>query len=446
MKARKVTALVACALVASMLTACGGTSGNEGEENVAFDPEAKTTITLGAWTVSQNPEWQTMVDAFTEEYPNVTIEIKEYSADDYDKQLTADISGHQQPDVMPIKTMATYYTYAIGSGGFADLTDVAQSYDGDENIDLSALEIDGKYYALPYKNDSWVLYYNKDMFEKAGVDAPDGTWTWDDYTEAAKELKEKLPEAGYDADSVYPTYLHSWMATVQSFATAQSDAYDQFFAADFSYMKPYYERALEWQDEGLTIDYNTAFTTKVQYQSQFGTQKAAMMPMGTWYISSLLKSQKSGDSDDFEWGLAPIPQNPDGQTSDMPMTFGDPGSFAVSSEISGQELAAAKEFVKWVAGEDGSKVLASIGISPAYTSQTVVDAFFSAEGMPQDQLSRDAWQKHDRGPENPVGDHTQVIQNLLGTAHSSIMSESQSIDDALAEASQNIKDQGAAEE
>ena len=78
-------------------------------------------------------------------------------------------------------------------------------------------------------------------------------------------------------------YMHSWQAVVQSFAIAQSGkpASQTFLKADFSYMKPYYKRALAWQDDKLTIDWNTAFTNKVQYQPQFGTQKAAMMPMGT---------------------------------------------------------------------------------------------------------------------------------------------------------------------
>ena len=443
---RKIKATVAAIAAMATLSACGsGDTASGGSDSEAFDPNAKTTITMGAWTLGQNPEWKAMADAFMEEYPNVTIDIKEYSADDYDKQLTGDISANSQPDVIPLKTQGTYWGYVNG-GGFADISDVAKDFEGDKNIDISTLKVDGKYYALPYKNDSWLLFYNKEMFEKTGVAMPDGTWTWDDYTKAAEELKEKLPAAGYDKNQVYPTYLHNWQAAVQAFATSQTDSYTDFFKCDFDYMKPYYEQALKWQDEGLTIDYNTSFSTKVQYQAQFGTQKAAMMPMGTWYFVTFLAQQKSGDAETFDWGVAPMPQNEDWDPGTEPMTFGDPGTFAVSSLAKGQELAAAKEFVKWVAGEEGSKVLAGIGVSPAYASDEVVDVFFGADGMPQDDLSREAYQTHGRGPENPVGEFTQTIQSLLADAHSSIMSETKSIDDALADARQNCLDQGVAQE
>ena len=150
---------------------------------------------------------------------------------------------------------------------------------------------------------------------------------------------------------------------VQSFALAQTGYQPDktFFKGNFNYMKSYYKRALQWQNEGLTIDWNTSKTTSVQYQAQFGTEKAAMVPMGTWYALDIVNDQKSGDADKFEWGMAPIPQNPDAKKSDKAVTFGDPTGFAVSSKATGQKLAAAKEFVKFCSGEEGAKVLARRG-------------------------------------------------------------------------------------
>ncbi|RSX50428.1 ABC transporter, solute-binding protein [Bifidobacterium callimiconis] len=208
-------------------------------------------------------------------------------------------------------------------------------------------------------------------------------------------------------------------------------------------MKPFYQRALKWQDEKLTIDWNTSNTTSVQYQAQFGTQKAAMMPMGTWYAATLVKQQKSGDADQFTWGIAPIPQNPDSKTkSDKPVTFGDPTGLAVSSKATGQQLAAAKEFVKFCAGEGGAEALAKIATTPAYFSDNVAKTYFSVDGMATDDLTKQAWQEHDTKPENPVGEGSDTIISLLKDAHSSIMTETSSVNDALAKATQNIKDQG----
>lgn len=437
-----IAAIAAVAMSAGM-AACGSKPAAEEK----LDENEKVEITFAGWSFDSTPEFQTLADAFMAEHKNITVTLKSYSADDYDKQLVGDISSKAQPDVFPIKNLQKYYTYAT-SQGLADLSDLAEEYKDDDNIDVSSYELDGKYYAMPYRQDSWVLFYNKDMFEKAGVAAPDGTWTWDDYMNAAEELKTKLPAAGYDANSVYPTYHHNWRSVVQAFALAQTGYTpdDNFFKGDFSYMKPYYERALKAQKDGLTIDWNTSKTTSVQYQAQFGTQKAAMLPMGTWFAATLVSQQASGDADQFNWGMAPIPQNPDEAASDKPVTFGDPTGLAVSANISGQKLAAAKEFVKWASGEGGSKALAEIGTTPAYFSDSVADVYFGVDGMATDDLTKSAWQNHDTKPENPVGKGGDKIGTLLDVAHSSIMTESQSVDDALAEASQNAKDQGAVTE
>lgn len=444
--AKRVTAALSAVVMLGALAACGsGTDGASGDADVEFDENEEVEITFAGWSFDSTPEFQQLADAFMDEYPNVTVTLKSYSADDYDTQLTADLSSGSQPDVFPIKNLQKYYTYAVESGGLAELGDVAAEYEGDDNIDISQYELDGEYYAMPYRQDSWVLFYNKDMFDACGLDYPDETWTWDDYTEVAEELKEKLPDAGYESGTVYPTYLHTtWQSVVQSFALAQSgqEADDTFFAGDYSYLEPYYERALYWQDNDLTLDYNTITSNSVQYQAQFGTQKAAMMPMGTWFAATLITQQESGDADDFNWGIVPIPQNPDTEASDEPVTFGDPTGLAVSSVISGQELAAAKEFVKFCAGPEGSAALAELATTPAYFSDDVADVYFSVDGMPDDDMSRYAWITHVTLPENPVGAGTDTIQSDLKTAHSTIMTETGTYEDAIADATSQLENSG----
>ncbi|WEV72615.1 extracellular solute-binding protein [Bifidobacterium sp. ESL0790] len=433
---------VASAL-AMLLSGCGG-GGNSNAGSDQFDKNAKTEITMAGWSLKMTPEFQKLADAFHKAYPNVTVKLKEYSADDYDKQLTADISANAQPDVFPLKNMQKYTTYAQ-SKGLADLSDVAKQYTNDKNIDVSMYKAqDGKYYGLPYRADHWVMFYNKDMFKKTGVKEPDGTWTWNDYTKTAEELKKKLPAAGYDANSVYPMYQHNWRSVVISFALAQNGqpAEKTYLKDNFSYTLPYYQRALKWQDEGLTINWNTSFTNKVQYQAQFGTQKAAMMPMGTWYAAAFLSQQKTGDAQKFDWGMAPVPQNPSKKLPSTPITFGSPTGLAVSSKISGQKAAAAKKFVEWAVGQGGADTLAKLTTTPAYINSKITNDFFSAEGMATDQMSKDAWGKFDMKLEQPVSSATDTIEDILDKTHSSIMTGSQKPAAGIKEAEDNIKNQG----
>ncbi len=101
-------------------------------------------------------------------------------------------------------------------------------------------------------------------------------------------------------------YLHRWQSTVQGFASAQSDT--DVLEGDYEYMEPFYDNVLALQTAGDQIDYNTSAANQLTYQGEFGKQNAAMLQMGTWFVATLIAQQASGDADDFDWGIAPIPQ------------------------------------------------------------------------------------------------------------------------------------------
>ncbi|MEU2198477.1 extracellular solute-binding protein [Isoptericola sp. NPDC019482] len=414
---RPLTASAGILAVALTLTACGGSDS-------AADADGVVDLTLGTWALSNAPEFQLLVDEFNASHDDVEVSIREYDTDNYETQMTADLAAGAAPDLYAQKTVSAFVTYQAG-GQLVDVSDVADGLD--ENVTgLGSWQVDGSTWAVPFRQDSWFLFYNKDLFEKAGVDAPDGTWTWDDYAAAAQELSD----AG-DADG---TYQHVWQAAVQGFANNQTPGAD-LLSGDYGYLKPYYERALEMQDAGAQVDYGTATTNSLTYQSQFGKQKAAMMPMGSWYVAMLLAQQADGEADNFTWGIAPVPQY-DTSTVDEPVTFGDPTSVGINAAIDDGKLDAAKEFLTFIAGEDAAVALAATGITPAYQSDAVTESYFSAKGAPEDDLSRQTFQVHDTRPENPVDPKIAAVQTILGDLHSAVMSGSTSVDDAIAEAEQ----------
>ncbi|PST47656.1 sugar ABC transporter substrate-binding protein [Bifidobacterium callitrichos] len=439
---RFIAAATACA-AGLALAACGSGSADADGRN----PDGSVTISMAGWTLSTRPEFQALADAFEKTHPDVHIDVKEYSADDYDKQLIADLSAGKAPDVFPMKNLKMYYTYA-SPGALADLSDVAAQYADNDNLAVAKdYVIDGKTYALPYRVDATVLYYNRTMLDAAGVDAPDGTWTWDDYLSVCRQLKRKLPAAGYK--DAYPTYHHtSFQSIPQAIALAQRSKgagvegqNDLFFSGDYSYLKPMYKLFLDMQHEGLTLSYNTVSASKTTYQSQFGTEKAALLPMGTWFMGPLADQQSSGEANKFDWGVAALPQLSD-STIEHPVTYGDPTGFAVSANSPSAKMKAAKEFVAWAAGEEGAEVTARTGSVPAYTSDKALDAFFAKDGLPADEQSREVIRKSVIKQENPVGEATQVIQDELNMAQSSILSETKSVDDALAKAEHAIANTG----
>ena len=430
MKRSIATGLGIAAAVTMALTACGG-----GGTTAASDTKASAapvTISLAGWSLATTPEFKTLADAFHAANPNITVELKEYDAANYDTQMVADLAAHSAPDMYVQKNLMNFFTYQDG-GQLMDVSDVAKKL-GKGISGLNAYKVDGATYAIPYRQDSWYLYYNKDLFDAAGVGYPDGTWTWDDYAKNAGLLAAGLKAAGSPAQA---TYQHGWQSLVQGFANAQSPKAD-ILKGDFEYMKPFYKRAIAMQTAGDQPTYGTVTTNSLTYQAQFGKQKSAMMPMGSWYVATLIAQEATKDADTFNWGFAPIPQL-DSSTITKPVTFADPTGIGINPAIDKSKVTAAKAFLAFIGGEDASTKLAVIGITPAYSSDAVTTVYFGVKGVPSDDLSRSAFATHDTKQENPVSKDTAAIQHILLDMHSSIMSGSKSVDAGIAEAEARVK-------
>ncbi|MFC7480072.1 hypothetical protein ACFQX7_08580 [Luedemannella flava] len=76
--------------VTLVLAGCGG-------EDETTDPNAPVKITLAGWSLSTTPEFKTLADGFHAANPNVTVELKEYDAANYDTQMTADLAAGTAP-------------------------------------------------------------------------------------------------------------------------------------------------------------------------------------------------------------------------------------------------------------------------------------------------------------------------------------------------------------
>lgn len=387
------------------------------------------TLSVSGWSLDTTPEFQLLADAFEEQNDGVTIELKEYDPTEYNTLVTADLAAGSGPDIITQKEVKYVTTFQEG-GQLLDVSDVPLP-DGIGGAD--SYKVDDVSYAVPYRQDSWVLFYNKALFDAAGVDYPDGSWTWDDYSDAAEALAAGGASKG--------AYLHNWQSTVQGFANAQTG--EDILQGDYGYLAPFYERTLALQDAGAQVDFNTAKANQLTYQGEFGTQKAAMMPMGTWFTATLIAQQASGEANDFEWGIAPIPQEDASTTGtdNTPVTFGDPTGFGINANIDEAKISTAKAFLEFAASEEAAQLLAGIGITPAFTNDATVDTYFAVDGAPTDDLSKFAWSTHETLPENPTSSKTAAIQGILGDLHTAVMSGSESIDSAIATAEERVKNE-----
>lgn len=423
------------------LTACGGggtTSGSTDSTDASTEGTSESTdagegsdepvtLSLAGWSLDTTPEFQLLADGFTAENPHVTIDLVDYDATNYETQITADLAAGAAPDIYTIKQLMTFPTFQEGDQ-LLDVSDVPV----DASIQAKEYyEVDGKTWAVPYRSDVWYIFYNLDLFNEAGVEAPTGEWTWADFDTIAKTLTDNLAAAG--KTDVKGNYQHSWQSTVQGFANAQAQPDGAFLEGQWEYMVPFYDDAISRQSEGAQVDFGAITTNSLTYQGQFGTQKAAMMPMGSWYVATYLAQRETGDAETFEWGFAPAPQTTDA-TYDNPVTFGSPTAMGINPKIDEAKIETAKAFLAYIASEQAAIDLAKIGIMPVLTNDAVADAMFEKEGMPTDELSRFAFMTHDTGLEVPLGSDSPALNNILKDAHSAIMSGSVTPEAGIAEA------------
>ncbi|MGR6919854.1 ABC transporter substrate-binding protein [[Actinomadura] parvosata] len=409
-------AAIAVTIVA--LAGCAGTPGG------ATTPPGKTTLSIALWNYASTPEFKALIDAFQAAHPDITIKPVDILNSNYPDKVTTMLAGGDTTDVITVKSTTQYAGFAAKQQ-LLPLNDLQQKLADKKLSGLEDYSWKGTYYSIPYRTDFYLLYYNKKLFKDAGLPAPERL-TWDQFAEHAIKLTH-----GSGTSKVYGAYIHTWNAMVQGLAAAQTGR-SQLDPSDYGWMKSQYELTLRLQKAGAIRDYGEALNQQVSYQTEFATGKAAMVPMGTWLIAPLLADRKAGKTD-VDWGIAPLPQT---QASGPITTAGGPTGFGINKRA--KNVAAARKFIEFAAGEKGAQAVASIGIVPAYRSEAILRQYFGLPGMPQDDLSKRAFAPDVVRPESPISDSTAPVNTVLNQEHGLIMTGSKPVDAAIQEMQQRV--------
>ena len=176
------------------------------------DDGAELTWAINAQSGTEIDLVQAVVDAFVAENPGYKVTVLNYDPITYDQKLLTDITAGTMPDLF---VSADVFTKPFFDANLtADLIPLAESTGFDlgtfDEKFLALGEYDGKLGFLPRAADVVVLYYNKRMFDDAGVEYPSDAWTWADLLAAAEKLTIKTADGAttqYGLDAGY-----SWWA------------------------------------------------------------------------------------------------------------------------------------------------------------------------------------------------------------------------------------------
>lgn len=127
-----------------------------------------------------------MIDVFESKNPDIKIDLQITGFEDYFTKLATVIGGGNAPDVFEMN-MENFLAYML-RGACADLTGLVDTANYSEGT-LAAVSSDGKLYAVPMSFSTCLLFYNKDLFDQAGVEYPNDSWTWADIQAAAEKIK-----------------------------------------------------------------------------------------------------------------------------------------------------------------------------------------------------------------------------------------------------------------
>lgn len=304
MRKKLVSVLLCAGMIASMAAGCGSNEGGNSKQEETKSSDSKVVLNVINYHVGTDYAAEYYDYLFTEfqkteEGKNVEFKFEEIpTTDAYNQKIKLLISSGDLPDIV-FNGGNNIINLAVESGKVQDLTSYfEEDPEWKAQFDESSLEfnsVDGKIYGVPVSKEISYIYYNKDLFEQAGLEAPDVAYeTWDDFFKACDTLKEKgITPLGMDtADLGWLTNL--WYSGLIGTA---GDTGNEFMNAMYptDYNTPEVEKATT-DLQKMLAEYTTADAVGGKYDTMathFFNSEVAMFPNGPWMIPDIRSEEKA---------------------------------------------------------------------------------------------------------------------------------------------------------
>mgnify|MGYP005837225373 CR=1 FL=1 len=332
----KLTRLMACVLAIVMATALVFTGCTKKDTKEGIGSATSTQAPAQAstekkpvtvkWYSFDNPKdakHKELIAAYQKDNPRVTVSVEypvENNSVEYLKKVDLLLLSGDKVDIIEQQD-----AIANSERGRKDqlqalnefFTKEGKKYD---DIYSSKSELDGKIFGLPKSQAFYLVVLNMKHLQEAGLKLPAHDWTFEDYKEYAKKLTK-----GEGANKRYGSYMHTW-AQYHYLPMYNSKLDNTFYKSaqnpvpDFD--NPIFKEFFQYKYNMENVDKNQfplseVLATKTDYKNIFLTEKASMMPIGTFFISMAADTAKWPR--DWKIGFAPIPRwsknDPAGRTN-----------------------------------------------------------------------------------------------------------------------------------
>lgn len=319
-----------------------------------------------------------LIENFESENPDITVKMTHFPYADYRTKVAAAIPAGEGPDVVQL-----FYGW-LNDYISADLIQPLPTASfPTETIDseffpmVGAMKVDGEYYALPTAVRSLALFYNKRLFEKAGIETTPATL--DELVDISKKLTERDGAGNITTVGITTGMTaqdHHWLREVLIRQFGGEPYLDDYHTVNYNdeaglaALKYYSD--LE-QEHGVT-----AVGFMDEPQAAFKAGRAAMHIDGSFRIGSLEAIRG------LEWGVAELPAGPTGIQSNYSSYWVN----AITTKAEGERYDASVKFMEYVTSDEAMQIwLDVVGELPAKPSV----------GLTADNLSHESYGPFIRG-------------------------------------------------
>jgi multiple sugar transport system substrate-binding protein len=327
------------------------------------------TIRFTSWgSPASNKIYQAVVDEFEAKHPQIKVDFMMLPWSQYHRKILTMLAAGSKLDVMRLAN--SYFPQFVEKDVLLSLNKYVQ-LDGKE-IDLDdfypmalrGCKAEGHLYGLPLDIVGWALYYNRGMFDKAGLAYPNESWTWETFLDVARKLTRDL-----DGDGIidqYGAYVKLKMGVIELLA-GQSGA----MILDRNNSKCLFD-----SPEGqavIQLLYDLIVKHKVvpradfrAGQDVFAAQKAAMAILMRGNVTGYRQSLA------LDWDVGPVPKWPGKEPRALIIGGFNPWVICKNTELSDESW----EFLKFLIGKEAATEMVKTGrFVPARRSVAESSAF-----------------------------------------------------------------------
>ncbi|WEV52487.1 extracellular solute-binding protein [Bifidobacterium sp. ESL0704] len=367
---KQIIAMVGAAAMLVPLAACGGSNNSSADSSKG----GKTSILVWSWD-STLPR---TVKGFEKANPNITVKVTNAGTNkkEYTALNNAMSAGKGAPDAAQIE----YYAlpeYVI-RGNVTNLSDMGAS--GYKSFytpgTWNSVNINGGVYALPMDSGPMAFFYNKEVFDKAGVTQV--PTTWDEFYEAAKKIRATGNYITSDSGDAGFFDSMTWQAGAKPFETSKDGKTVTINLTGNDKVKKWADFEQKLIDEDL-IDTKTAGWSD-DWNKGLGDGSIASLLTGAWMPYNLLSGapQASG-----KWRVAQMPTWEKGGTEN---SENGGSSLALIKTKDSAKAKAAYKFMEYAChNKEGIKTRVDGGAFPADNDTLSSSDFLNMTSMTDDK-------------------------------------------------------------